>query len=248
MVEPSSSFLVLVATLLDSLPPSLPIPDTLLLQLHAIFGGMLLSALQLVDKREVVRVTLPSDRYVYQVASSSGKSYTIHLTPPPPSPIDITDIPIHVPTSAPISPELEPGPDLSDLPPASIGESIPRTPSPPTHDQAQTFNPLLSSPPQHSPSPPLEIEAEDEAEVAPVRIQKSTVDQKEELRRERIRKLAIDLQAMYCPCAGWSYGCLAGERTILCKHLLAIIIASKTGREVQAEVDQRGVAGLLGLS
>ncbi|OCF54534.1 hypothetical protein L486_08084 [Kwoniella mangroviensis CBS 10435] len=239
MTEPSSSFLILVATLLDSLPPFLPITDTLLLQLHAVFGSMLLSALQLVDKREVVRVSLPSDRYVYQVASSSGKNYTIHLNPPPPTTNLIPDIPSPEPTATPPKEEA----DL--LPPAPMGESIPRTPSP-TGSQIQTFNPLLSSPAQQhrtpSPASPL-VEDEDSESIS-----QHTISQKDILRRERIARLADDLKSMYCPCAGWSYGCLAGEKTILCKHLLAVIIASKIGREVRADGDVRGAAGLLGLT
>ncbi|WWC97939.1 hypothetical protein V866_004828 [Kwoniella sp. B9012] len=239
MTQPSPSFLILVATLLDSLPPTLPVSDTLLLQLHAIFGPMLLSALQLVDKREVVRVSLPSDRYVYQVASSSGKNYTIHLNPPPPTTNLIPDIPSPQPMATPLKEE----PGL--LPAASMGESIPRTPSPPG-SQIQTFNPLLSSPAQQhrTPSPASpHVEEED-----PESTSKHMTSQKDMLRKERITRLANGLKSMYCPCAGWSYGCLAGEKTILCKHLLAIVIASKTGREVRADVDLRGAAGLLGLS
>ncbi|EAL20133.1 hypothetical protein CNBF2100 [Cryptococcus deneoformans B-3501A] len=49
-------FLLLSATLLDALPSSSPI-----------FGPMLMSALQLIDRREVVRVILPTGRHVYQV-------------------------------------------------------------------------------------------------------------------------------------------------------------------------------------
>lgn len=68
-------FCLLAATLLDALPSSgsgmllillslalissdalmntdHPVPDTLLMQLHSIFGPMLLSALQLIDRRE----------------------------------------------------------------------------------------------------------------------------------------------------------------------------------------------------
>ncbi|WVQ63945.1 uncharacterized protein L199_002102 [Kwoniella botswanensis] len=239
MTQSLPSFLILVATLLDSLPPSLPVSDTLLLQLHAIFGPMLLSALQLVDKREVVRVSLPSDRYVYQVASSSGKNYTIHLNPPPPTTNLIPDIPSPQPTATPLKEE----PDL--LPAASMGESIPRTPSPPG-SQIHTFNPLLSSPAQQplTPSPASPYVEEEDLEST----SKHMTSQKDMLRKERITRLANDLKSMYCPCAGWSYGCLAGEKTVLCKHLLAIIIASKTGREVRADVDLRGAAGLLGLS
>ncbi|WWC91261.1 uncharacterized protein L201_006204 [Kwoniella dendrophila CBS 6074] len=240
MVEPSTSFLSLVATLLHALPPTLPIPDTLLLQLHAIFGPMLLSALQLVDKREVVRVSLPSDRHVYQVSSSSGKNYTIHLNPPSPNPI--------TPMNIPIIPKL---PEIPYTTSDSQAESIPRTPSPPP---SQAFNQLLASPSdtnpnvndnwniRNTPSPTL-LKSETKSIV--------NLDQKDvenSLKRERIIELANNLKSMYCPCAGWSYGCLAGEKNIMCKHILAIIIAHKTNRDIKAEIGVGGVAGLLGLS
>ncbi|WWC64075.1 uncharacterized protein I303_106682 [Kwoniella dejecticola CBS 10117] len=237
MVEMANPFIVLAATLLDALPPSLPISDVLLLQLHAIFGPMLLSALQLVDKREVVRVSLPADRYVYQVSSSSGKNYTIHLNPPPPTPVGPTTLPPS------ILPEIPPS---VNLPPPSMGESIPRTPSPPP---SQSFNPLLSSPARHStPSPPSTAIKESGSLMEEAIAKSSHKNNKEFIKRERIMESADHLSSMYCPCAGWAYGCLAGEKTIMCKHLLAIIIASKTNRVVRAEVNLGGVAGLLDLA
>ncbi|WWC73140.1 uncharacterized protein I206_107106 [Kwoniella pini CBS 10737] len=238
MVEPANPFIDLAATLLDSLPPALPISDTLLLQLHAIFGPMLLSALQLVDKREVVRVSLPSDRYVYQVSSSTGKNYTIHLNPPSANPTLPTTLPSLAIT------------DISSIPPPpsniSMTESIPRTPSPPP---SQNFNPLLSSPTPHRtpPFPPTTIK-ESESNLGEKTVSDAVSISPEFIRGERIMKLANDLRSMYCPCAGWSYGCLAGEKTIICKHLLAILIASKTNRVIKAEVELGGVAGLLNLS
>ncbi|BEI85179.1 hypothetical protein CcaverHIS002_0505800 [Cutaneotrichosporon cavernicola] len=53
-MDPSPQFLLLAATVLDSPLDS----DIALLQLHSVFGPMLMSALQLVDRREVVRVDL----------------------------------------------------------------------------------------------------------------------------------------------------------------------------------------------
>ncbi|WVQ75468.1 hypothetical protein IAR50_005093 [Cryptococcus sp. DSM 104548] len=93
MDRPPQEFLYLAATLLDALPPSAPINDALLLQLHMLFGPMLMSALQLVDRREVVRVGYPSSRHVYQVASSTGKSYTLYMSPPSPTAPSIRDAP-----------------------------------------------------------------------------------------------------------------------------------------------------------
>ncbi|GFZ47407.1 hypothetical protein JCM24511_05150 [Saitozyma sp. JCM 24511] len=77
MDNPSNDFLSLAATLLDALPPSgqsdkamstdyrwhfdslaplvadiPPVQDQAMLQLHALFGPMLMSALQLIDRRE----------------------------------------------------------------------------------------------------------------------------------------------------------------------------------------------------
>ncbi|WRT69013.1 uncharacterized protein IL334_005995 [Kwoniella shivajii] len=232
MQETSISFLILMATLIDSLPPTLPIQDTLLLQLHAVFGPMLMSALQLVDKREVVRVSLPSDRYIYQVSSSTGKNYTIHIDPPSPLPI--------TPTTLPPPPEFPSSPastrDKDHVNEHDNEDEIPHTPSPPP---SQAFEPLLYSPSNHNDLPrPIK----DEEDPIP------STKKEETCRKGRVIKLAKELKKMYCPCAGWGYGCLAGERTILCKHLLAIIIAHKTGKEVKAEVEIGGVAGLLGLS
>ncbi|KLT46474.1 hypothetical protein CC85DRAFT_281582 [Cutaneotrichosporon oleaginosum] len=83
-MDASPHFLLLAATLLDS---SLD-DDTTLLQLHAVFGPMLLSAMQLVDRREVVHVDL-GGRGLYQVSSSAGAPYTLYLDlpelPPPPA-------------------------------------------------------------------------------------------------------------------------------------------------------------------
>lgn len=85
--------------LFDSLAPLVadipPVQDQAMLQLHALFGPMLMSALQLIDRREgewrgssvlsstcfvfdglidvVVRVTLPSHRQVYQVRRGADR-------------------------------------------------------------------------------------------------------------------------------------------------------------------------------
>ncbi|WWD21135.1 hypothetical protein CI109_105616 [Kwoniella shandongensis] len=213
-MAPSDEFLLLAATLLEALPPSLPISDTLLLQLHGVFGPMLMSALQLVDKREVVKVTLPSDRHIYQVSSSTGKNYTLHLDPP-----------------LPIQPSFPPPPSTVLLDPDPNSTlSPPTTPNP-----DNPFNPDPYETPIRA-RPKSGNDDDDESKR-----------KEEKFRRERVMKLASQLRRMYCPCAGFAYNSLAGERTVLCKHLLAVIVASKTGREVKAEVGLQGVAGLLGL-
>lgn len=61
-MDPSPHFLVLAATLLDALAPETgelkicptltSAPDAALTRLHAVFGPMLTSAMQLVDRRE----------------------------------------------------------------------------------------------------------------------------------------------------------------------------------------------------
>ncbi|WVF65577.1 hypothetical protein IAT40_000307 [Kwoniella sp. CBS 6097] len=242
-MPPSPEFLLLAATLLDALPPSLPITDSLLLQLHLVFGPMLVSALQLVDKREVVRVTLPSDRHIYQVASSTGKNYTIHLNPPDPTPLPphlLPDIIQDPPTSPWVSPTLSPekAPDDNENDNGNDDVFPFRTPSPP---------PQLS--PMPAPASALDSNTYFNSKKRKRKSPSELAKEKAELqRRDRVGRLARELGGMYCPCAGWAYGCLAGEKTVLCKHLLAVIIAHKTGKEVPAEVALPGVVSLLGLS
>ncbi|BEJ15840.1 hypothetical protein CspHIS471_0504450 [Cutaneotrichosporon sp. HIS471] len=96
-MDPSPQFLLLAATLLDS-----PLDgDTALLQLHSVFGPMLMSALQLVDRREVVRVDL-GGRGMYQVSSSSGAPYTLYLDLP-----DLPKPPLGEPEDSPDEKEGE---------------------------------------------------------------------------------------------------------------------------------------------
>ncbi|KAK8843349.1 hypothetical protein IAR55_007006 [Kwoniella newhampshirensis] len=235
-MAPSDEFLLLAATLLDALPPSLPISDTLLLQLHAIFGPMLMSALQLVDKREVVRVTLPSDRHVFQVSSSTGKNYTLYIDPPSPSQ---PSFPVPPPTQLiktdpdpTASPRGTPptGPAVAIDNPFALGE---------IHADNDDGNPFVSA-----------VHGNDQNEKKTENEKQTENDERraeERSRRERIVGLSKELGRMYCPCAGFAYNSLAAERTVVCKHLLAVIIASKTGREVRASVGIHGVAGLLGL-
>ncbi|WVR09097.1 hypothetical protein IAU60_006159 [Kwoniella sp. DSM 27419] len=219
-MSPSSEFLLLAATLLDALPPSPPISDSLLLQLHSVFGPMLVSALQLVDKKEVVRVALPSNRFVYQVASSTGRNYTIHMDPPAPAVdelhvIEATDVPCVQ--------------DIATLAPSTDVKEPPfRTPSP---DQAVPRRP-----------------DRDDSGATPSKRQRKSMGRTGEIKRSRVIQLAESLSSMFCPCAGWAYGTLAGDRTVVCKHLLAVIIAHKTGREVHAEVGMAGVVALLGMN
>ncbi|GHJ85666.1 hypothetical protein NliqN6_2068 [Naganishia liquefaciens] len=51
--------------------------DAVLLKLYHVFGTMLASALQLVDKGSVARISLPGNRHIYQVSSTSGAPYTV---------------------------------------------------------------------------------------------------------------------------------------------------------------------------
>ncbi|KAL1407613.1 hypothetical protein Q8F55_007046 [Vanrija albida] len=75
-------FLALVEALLGALSPTEQAPDAVLTQLHALFGPMLVSSLQLVDRRDVVKVSLPGGRFVHQVTSSAGAPYTLYLDLP----------------------------------------------------------------------------------------------------------------------------------------------------------------------
>lgn len=77
-------------------------------------------------------------------------------------------------------------------------------------------------------------------------------------------------QGMYCPCPGFAYNSLSGERNVFvgysacfsahhilraiwliqgqCKHLLAVVLAHQMGREVTTTISNEGVVGLLGLA
>ncbi|KAK1922563.1 hypothetical protein DB88DRAFT_495539 [Papiliotrema laurentii] len=114
----SNDFLNLVATLIAQLPssPSQPLNDQILLQLNMIFGPMLMSALQLIDRREVVRVSLPSGRSVWQVTSSTGLPYSIHLPLPTRKPLAASSAPNeHVQQDTSLSDRQEAEP--KELPP-----------------------------------------------------------------------------------------------------------------------------------
>ncbi|ODN74607.1 hypothetical protein L202_06963 [Cryptococcus amylolentus CBS 6039] len=193
MERPPQEFLYLAATLLDALPASEPISDALLLQLHMLFGPMLMSALQLVDRREVVRVEYPSSRHVYQVASSTGKSYTLYIDPPSPT----------VPGTRESSLELAAPKD-----------------DPPVHS---------SMPEESHEEPPL---APNDRVTSAASVEDTLKEEAEAGRRDRIRQLAVDLEGYYCPCAGYGHNTLGSGRTVVCKHLLAVLIGSKTGRVV----------------
>ena len=82
-------------------------------------------------------------------------------------------------------------------------------------------------------------------------------------RRQRVTVLAKALKGAYCPCAGYGYNTLGGDRNVLasdlvslcpvtslsaqCKHLLAVIIANKMGKEIKTDVGLAGVAALLAI-
>ncbi|KAH8090753.1 hypothetical protein HD553DRAFT_14787 [Filobasidium floriforme] len=49
----------------------------------------------------------------------------------------------------------------------------------------------------------------------------------------------------YCPCAAFTYSCLVAEQQLMCKHVLAVRIAEKTGRCKAIVSGRDGVADLL---
>ncbi|CAD6583062.1 MAG: hypothetical protein TREMPRED_003463, partial [Tremellales sp. Tagirdzhanova-0007] len=174
---PSNEFLLLALTLLDALPPSGPILDETMLQLQALFGPMLMSAFQLIDRREG-QVSLPNARSLFQVTSSTGNPYTLYLDfPERPSPINTE--------SEKTLPPIELRPDHTD-------------------------------------------DREDETSGVAMPIVERSHEAAELARR-------------------FAYNSLTGDRNVLCKHLLAVIIAHKLGKEVKTDVGLQGVMGLLGL-
>lgn len=89
-------------------------------------------------------------------------------------------------------------------------------------------------------------------------------------RARRVEDLARDLARLYCPCVGFMFNSLAGEKnyfvsadtgcaccvcvngdnepTRQCKHLLAAVLAHYAGKLVRTEVYFAGVVDLLGLA
>lgn len=80
---------------------------------------------------------------------------------------------------------------------------------------------------------------------------------------QTVRWLAREMERAYCPCTGFMYNSLAGEKNVLvscfeipekelllnlqCKHLLAVLIAHYSQRLVKAEVQLPAVVSLLDL-
>jgi predicted nucleic acid-binding Zn finger protein len=77
-----------------------------------------------------------------------------------------------------------------------------------------------------------------------------------------IRNTLDSLQGLYCPCTGFAYNSLVGDRNLFvrsstslssradqkCKHLLAVLLANQMGRAYKMEVAMHNVAGLLDLA
>lgn len=207
MLEPSDELFMLAATLIDALPSKAtePVDDTLLLQLQALFGPMLLSALQIMDRRDVVRVTLPGGRSLHQVTATSGAPYTLYLDlPEHDTPISANPVPV----TLPLEPDKPPEPKEA----GEAGEEQ-------TEDDTGC---ILST------------------DAGRERL-------RELQRRQRVMVIAKVLKEAYCPCAGYGYNTLGGDRNVLCKHLLAVIIANQMGKEIKTDVAFAGVAALLGI-
>ncbi|ORY24751.1 hypothetical protein BCR39DRAFT_545763 [Naematelia encephala] len=186
--------------------------DTLLLQLHAIFGSMLMSALQLVDRREVVRVSLPGGRTVHQVTSSTGLPYTLYLNLP--------KLGLTIPATHP----------LTTLTTDFLTTS--------------TIDPLTTDPPTTSKIDPPEADIQSSDHAGPSYLQR---EEGETSNHSRIIDLASSLRGLYCPCPGFAYNSLSGPGNPLCKHLLAVIIASRMGKEIMTAVGLEDVMALLGI-
>ena len=108
-------------------------------------------------------------------------------------------------------------------------------------------------------------------------VKKSKLLAEEASKRKRLFSEPGALERLYCPCAGFAYNSLTGDRNVLvsvlgqkqeplqrrtvivgsvtltrcpdeqCKHLLAVIIALKLGKEVRTSVGLQGLVSLLGL-
>ncbi|OCF35543.1 hypothetical protein I316_02595 [Kwoniella heveanensis BCC8398] len=167
-----------------------------------------------------------------KVSSSTGKNYTIHLNPPDPMPLPPDGLPDvitgdaepqrpsdHSSTLSPSSPAASPIRRKQDVDTRmKVDGSI---------DQGTSKESIS---PFHTPSPPSPMIGSARAPEPHSEIHLSS--------KKRKRKTPSDLAREKAEL----------ERRDRCKHLLAVIIAHKTGKEVAAEVGLPGVVSLLGLS
>ncbi|RXK37880.1 hypothetical protein M231_04879 [Tremella mesenterica] len=256
MSDPSTEFLYLTATLLSSLPLSdKSVDETLLLQLHSIFGPMLLSALQIMDRQDVVRITLPGGRWLYQVMSSTGSPYTIFLNLPQSDPEEAitTDPTTTAGTNHPVNllmPLLDstmgdsPDVPVSDTSGNIHGNNQSRAAEEMNRD-ASEINPTIDAVRENDGS---RIDSEKRSSDKVFNERTTKEERLKRRRNERIRKIVDTLRTSYCPCAGYGCHSFGSGKNVLCKHLLAIFIAHQMGRVVQTEVSLQGVAGLLGVT
>jgi len=80
-----------------------------------------------------------------------------------------------------------------------------------------------------------------------------------ETRQEYIFRLADSLKGMFCPCTGFAFNSLAGERNYFvsillghssfqCKHLLAVLLSHQMGNTVETRVHMFDMVALLGMN
>ncbi|KAL7421366.1 hypothetical protein Q5752_004251 [Cryptotrichosporon argae] len=218
-MPPSPDFLELAHALLEAARQD-PAGDTALLQLSAVFGPMLVSALQLIDRREVVRVSLPAGRTVFQVTSSTGKPYTLYL-----------DLP-SLPPLKPASPQARPSPqDRSPSSPNSPLAPDEHLPDAEEHDVIASIGPPAGA-----------GSVEEGARVPSEHTEAEPADGRD------VTAEALELGHMACPCTGFAFNSLAGDRNVFCKHILAVLLAHWTGRLVDSHVGMGGIVDLLGLA
>ncbi|ORX39116.1 hypothetical protein BD324DRAFT_618564 [Kockovaella imperatae] len=182
----SPEFINVVSKLFEALPSDgSPIDDEVLMQLHAFFGPMLGSAVQLIDRREVVRVVLPAGRHIYQITSATGSPYTLYAELP----------------ARPSVPAVHSSKQDSSLSPDDDESTVPEK---------------AKASPEPQPDNDTSAEQSVQTMAEPSRYSADLV------RHSYIRALNRSMQGMYCPCAGYGYNTLAGDRNFLVSHKMML--------------------------
>lgn len=129
------------------------------------------------------------------MTSSTGQPYTLYTTIPPVSPI----------------PPIPPGPSVSiDIAnPADTG----RSPSPTPITTDTTLH--ISTPPPKRREHDVQGQGIDEKDHGAKEQYERDLHRYEVGRAMRVKELAAELETMYCPCAGFLFNALGGERNFL---------------------------------
>ncbi|EIW65844.1 hypothetical protein TREMEDRAFT_66212 [Tremella mesenterica DSM 1558] len=221
MSDPSPEFLYLTATLLSSLPLSdKSVDETLLLQLHSIFGPMLLSALQIMDRQDGSPYTIfldlphsdPEEEITTDPTTTAGTDHPVNLLKPL------------------LDSRMEDSPDIpvSDTSGNIHGNNQSRAAEEMNRD-ASEINPTIDAVRENDGSR-IDSEKRSSAKVSSERMTKEA--RLKRSRNERIQKLVDTLKTSYCPCAGYGCHSFGSGKNVLREQ-------EKEGRERREKVQRK---------